>query len=224
MRTCSRRTAQNNAAHFQRKEARAPEERGVGLESRPWRRRASRGKQKDTEMDMELVLYEFVEVLIRVALWRQPVPRHPQALDQAHPAARLPHLMLTRWCCPTRSATTRRSSGACRRQVPADRLTCTRTSSACSTCTRSRGSPRPAQAAVPAVAGPVQEGWGAGANVGGTQRRRARLHAQAGQRVGNWQIYQDSEITATTRATSSRCRSRRRRPSSPSSTRSRSTS
>ncbi len=31
---------------------------------------STKGPNKDTEVDMELVLYEFVEVLVRVAFWR----------------------------------------------------------------------------------------------------------------------------------------------------------
>ena len=68
----------SNAAHFQRKKERGSSDaKGESAASTtktidqlsPTARKAAT-KVKDEEKDMELVLYEFVEVLIRISFWR----------------------------------------------------------------------------------------------------------------------------------------------------------
>ena len=66
----------SNEAHFQRKAEQgtaAAKEIGSGSASKTLAvatKTKSAASQKDTEMDAELVLYEFVEVLIRISFWR----------------------------------------------------------------------------------------------------------------------------------------------------------
>jgi hypothetical protein len=66
----------SNEAHFQRKAEQgtaAAKEVGAGSTSKALvvaTKTKSAASQKDTEMDAELVLYEFVEVLIRISFWR----------------------------------------------------------------------------------------------------------------------------------------------------------
>jgi hypothetical protein len=67
----------NNAAHFQRKAemtTKMDPNEGKGttktLSEKSAKRSAKAQAARDDEMDMELVLYEFVEVLIRIAFWR----------------------------------------------------------------------------------------------------------------------------------------------------------
>ena len=66
----------SNEAHFQRQASKGTaaadsadsgstlKQMGAGKKTK------SAASQKDTEMDMELVLYEFVEVIVRIAFWR----------------------------------------------------------------------------------------------------------------------------------------------------------
>ena len=51
---------------------------------------------KDTEMDQELVLYEFVEVLIRIGFWRAN-PQHGLSAKAATKLVPLPDCLLS--CC-----------------------------------------------------------------------------------------------------------------------------
>ena len=68
----------NNAAHFQRKAeagSASAKVEGAGssstaLAAKSPKRSDKAQKARDDEMDMELVLYEFVEVLIRISFWR----------------------------------------------------------------------------------------------------------------------------------------------------------
>ena len=66
----------SEAAHFQRlaeKGNSSTKEEGSGSTTKMISAKAktkSAASQKDTEMDQELVLYEFVEVLVRIAFWR----------------------------------------------------------------------------------------------------------------------------------------------------------
>ena len=67
----------NNAVHFQRKQeaGNSDVKQGVGskvrtLEQNSKRRSMRAHGQRDQEMDNELVLYEFVELLVRIAFWR----------------------------------------------------------------------------------------------------------------------------------------------------------
>ena len=68
--------ANSNAAHFAHKASRGTADARnefAGSAVKPMgetKKSKSASKAKDTEIDMELVLYEFVEVLIRIAFWR----------------------------------------------------------------------------------------------------------------------------------------------------------
>ena len=129
-------------------------------------------------------------------LARQPVPRHPQARDEARAAARLPPPDAARGRAAERQA---RRLGALQGALAGDKamqaaLARTRRSSRSgSTCTRSRCSCAARGASCSTSSGRTCS------RRAGAPMARARRGYTPGNGVGNWEIYQDSEITGDER-------------------------
>ena len=193
----------SNEAHFQQqasKETAAADSADSGSTLKQMgagKKTKSAASQKDTEMDMELVLYEFVEVIVRIASGAPT--RTTASTSSRRSSSRCPiasSRCSRRSSCPTPSATTRRSSKRLRRQghpVGArgfnDKLKVWYDVHTQSMFLQGKGRKLQYQQWQDLL----KKGWGEmlpnNEPAPGTPPRL----------VGNWQIYQDSEITGDER-------------------------